>query len=206
MGGAGACASPGWRPPPPRASRVFFCARGGTGRASRGAGDGSQQAAAPHAGSPPPPRGDPGAGPRGQSRAGERAGQGDPGAGPWGGAGLADWAGPSRTRGPGALSHRSHVLTGDFILGLFFSYCRIDPYGFERPEDFDYAAYEEFFSTYLVILTRRAIKWSKLLKGSGRVQKSMTGEFRAPSTPPSANKPCAWQMRLAGGGLGEGRY
>ncbi|XP_030888599.1 growth hormone-regulated TBC protein 1-like isoform X2 [Leptonychotes weddellii] len=51
---------------------------------------------------------------------------------------------------------------------------RIDPYGFERPEDFDYAAYEEFFSTYLVILTRRAIKWSKLLKGSSRVQRSGT--------------------------------
>lgn len=54
--------------------------------------------------------------------------------------------------------------------------CRIDPYGFERPEDFDYAAYEEFFSTYLVILTKRAIKWSKLLKGSGGVRKSVTGE------------------------------
>ncbi|NP_001026983.1 growth hormone-regulated TBC protein 1 isoform 2 [Rattus norvegicus] len=51
---------------------------------------------------------------------------------------------------------------------------RIDPYGFERPEDFDYAAYEEFFSTYLVILTKRAIKWSKLLKGSGGVRKSVT--------------------------------
>ncbi|XP_069323900.1 growth hormone-regulated TBC protein 1 isoform X3 [Eulemur rufifrons] len=51
---------------------------------------------------------------------------------------------------------------------------RVDPYGFERPGDFDYAAYEEFFSTYLVILTRRAIKWSKLLKRSGRVQKSPT--------------------------------
>ncbi|XP_064349002.1 growth hormone-regulated TBC protein 1 isoform X1 [Camelus dromedarius] len=51
---------------------------------------------------------------------------------------------------------------------------RIDPYGFERPEDFDYAAYEEFFSAYLVVLTRRAIKWSKLLKGGGGVQKSMT--------------------------------
>uniref|UniRef100_A0A673TWE0 Growth hormone regulated TBC protein 1 n=1 Tax=Suricata suricatta TaxID=37032 RepID=A0A673TWE0_SURSU len=50
----------------------------------------------------------------------------------------------------------------------------IDPYGFERPEDFDYAAYEEFFSAYLVILTRRAIKWSKLLKGGGGVQKSGT--------------------------------
>ncbi|XP_053764745.1 growth hormone-regulated TBC protein 1 isoform X3 [Panthera pardus] len=51
---------------------------------------------------------------------------------------------------------------------------RIDPYGFERPEDFDYAAYEEFFSAYLVILTRRAMKWSKLLKGGGGVQKSGT--------------------------------
>ncbi|XP_055464407.1 growth hormone-regulated TBC protein 1 isoform X2 [Psammomys obesus] len=51
---------------------------------------------------------------------------------------------------------------------------RIDPYGFERPEDFDYAAYEEFFSTYLVILTKRAIKWSKLLKGNGGVRKSVT--------------------------------
>ncbi|KAM9604756.1 growth hormone-regulated TBC protein 1 isoform 4-T4 [Trichechus inunguis] len=50
---------------------------------------------------------------------------------------------------------------------------RVDPYGFERPEDFDYASYEEFFSSYLVILTRRAIKWSKLLKGSNSVQKSM---------------------------------
>nr|XP_030712549.1 growth hormone-regulated TBC protein 1 isoform X1 [Globicephala melas] len=51
---------------------------------------------------------------------------------------------------------------------------RIDPYGFERPEDFDYAAYEEFFSTYLAILTRRAIKWSRLLKGGAGVQKSVT--------------------------------
>ncbi|XP_006851613.1 PREDICTED: growth hormone-regulated TBC protein 1 [Chrysochloris asiatica] len=50
---------------------------------------------------------------------------------------------------------------------------RVDPYGFERPEDFDYASYEEFFSTYLVILTRRAIKWSKLLTGNTTVQKSM---------------------------------
>ncbi|XP_054945482.1 growth hormone-regulated TBC protein 1 isoform X3 [Physeter macrocephalus] len=51
---------------------------------------------------------------------------------------------------------------------------RIDEYGFERPEDFDYAAYEEFFSAYLAILTRRAIKWSRLLKGGGGIQKSMT--------------------------------
>ncbi|XP_073206454.1 growth hormone-regulated TBC protein 1 isoform X5 [Lepidochelys kempii] len=50
---------------------------------------------------------------------------------------------------------------------------RVDPYGFERPEDFDFVSYEEFFSRYLVILTRRAIKWSKLLKGNNGVQKSL---------------------------------
>uniref|UniRef100_A0A8C3THW8 Growth hormone-regulated TBC protein 1 n=1 Tax=Chelydra serpentina TaxID=8475 RepID=A0A8C3THW8_CHESE len=56
---------------------------------------------------------------------------------------------------------------------LFNSPCWVDPYGFERPEDFDYVAYEEFFSRYLVILTRRAIKWSKLLKGNNGIQKSL---------------------------------
>ncbi|XP_062049892.1 growth hormone-regulated TBC protein 1 isoform X1 [Lepus europaeus] len=51
---------------------------------------------------------------------------------------------------------------------------RIDPYGFERPEDFDYAAYEEFFSSYLVVLTRRAAKWSRLLRRSRGVRRSGT--------------------------------
>uniref|UniRef100_A0A8C9L8N4 Growth hormone-regulated TBC protein 1 n=1 Tax=Pavo cristatus TaxID=9049 RepID=A0A8C9L8N4_PAVCR len=50
---------------------------------------------------------------------------------------------------------------------------RVDPYGFERPDDFDYASYEAFFSRYLVVLTRRAIKWSKLLKGKNSIQKSL---------------------------------
>lgn len=95
----------------------------------------------------------------------------DPGVGP-------------RGQDPITLCHRSHVCAELYsgVAGFLFLYCRIDPYGFERPEDFDYAAYEEFFSTYLVILTRRAIKWSKLLKGSSSVQKSMTGEFGAWST------------------------
>lgn len=56
-------------------------------------------------------------------------------------------------------------------------FCRVDPYGFERPDDFDYASYEAFFSRYLVVLTRRAIKWSKLLKGNNSVQKSLKGEL-----------------------------
>ncbi|XP_049634094.1 LOW QUALITY PROTEIN: growth hormone-regulated TBC protein 1 [Suncus etruscus] len=51
---------------------------------------------------------------------------------------------------------------------------RVDAYGFERPADFDYAAYEDFFSVYLGVLARRAIKWAKLLQGGGRLQRSLT--------------------------------
>lgn len=113
-------------------------------------------------------------------------------------------------RGPGGrtlggarqLCAAGRTCARNFITGLqgFSSfYCRIDPYGFERPEDFDYAAYEEFFSTYLVILTRRAIKWSKLLKGSSSVQKSITGEFGVWSITHAANKSlavkCSWEQR-----------
>ncbi|KAM7405973.1 hypothetical protein PAMP_000381 [Pampus punctatissimus] len=49
----------------------------------------------------------------------------------------------------------------------------VDPYGFERSENFDYESYEELMSEYLVVLTRRSIKWSKLLKGKSKVQKNV---------------------------------
>lgn len=52
-------------------------------------------------------------------------------------------------------------------------YPRVDPYGFERSEDFDYESYEELMSEYLVLLTRRSIKWSKLLKGKSKVKKNV---------------------------------
>ncbi|XP_040890387.1 growth hormone-regulated TBC protein 1-A [Toxotes jaculatrix] len=50
---------------------------------------------------------------------------------------------------------------------------RVDTYGFERSEDFDFESYEELMSEYLVVLTRRSIKWSKLLKGKTKVQKNV---------------------------------
>ncbi|CAB1441173.1 unnamed protein product [Pleuronectes platessa] len=50
---------------------------------------------------------------------------------------------------------------------------RVDPYGFERSEDFDYESYEELMSEYLIVLTQRSIKWSKLLKGKSKVQKNV---------------------------------
>ncbi|XP_044729147.1 growth hormone-regulated TBC protein 1-like [Chrysoperla carnea] len=44
------------------------------------------------------------------------------------------------------------------------NFSKTDEYGFERPEDFDYATLEEFMSIYLPILARRAKKWSNFLK------------------------------------------
>ncbi|PWA19071.1 hypothetical protein CCH79_00004989 [Gambusia affinis] len=49
----------------------------------------------------------------------------------------------------------------------------IDPYGFERSEDFDFESYEELMSEYLIICTRRSIKWSRLLKDTGKVQRNV---------------------------------
>uniref|UniRef100_A0A8C5M508 Growth hormone-regulated TBC protein 1 n=1 Tax=Leptobrachium leishanense TaxID=445787 RepID=A0A8C5M508_9ANUR len=88
------------------------------------------------------------------------------------------------------LSHLSRVfslelnLKKDFIYLFFLLMAhenetpgdripRIDPYGFERPEAFDYVFYEDFYSRYLTVLTRRAAKWSKLLQKSTAVEKSL---------------------------------
>lgn len=67
-------------------------------------------------------------------------------------------------------------------------FSKIDEYGFERPDDFDYETYEEFMSHYLVVLARRAKKWSDLV-GEGRslkrnltvkryVRKGIPSEYR----------------------------
>ncbi|XP_051840197.1 growth hormone-regulated TBC protein 1 isoform X1 [Antechinus flavipes] len=69
---------------------------------------------------------------------------------------------------------------------------RIDPYGFERPADFDYVSYEDFFSTYLRILTNRAIKWSKLLKGKNSVQKSMKVKRYVRKGVPNEHRAFVW--------------
>ncbi|GAA6096261.1 growth hormone-regulated TBC protein 1-A, partial [Tachysurus ichikawai] len=52
----------------------------------------------------------------------------------------------------------------------------VDPYGFERSNDFDYESYEELMSKYLTVLTKRSIKWSKLLQGKSRLEKNFKGE------------------------------
>ncbi|XP_071085226.1 growth hormone-regulated TBC protein 1-like [Haliotis cracherodii] len=40
-----------------------------------------------------------------------------------------------------------------------FQKSKVDGYGFERPEDFDFKSYEEFMASYLSVLARRAQRW-----------------------------------------------
>lgn len=51
----------------------------------------------------------------------------------------------------------------------------MDEYGFERPDDFDYGAYESFMSEYLRVLARRAAKWEKFVDPDQKVKKSFKG-------------------------------
>ncbi|KAG2457289.1 GRT1A protein, partial [Polypterus senegalus] len=71
---------------------------------------------------------------------------------------------------------------------------RIDAYGFERSTDFDYDAYEEFMSVYLAILTRRSIKWSKLLKGNKKVGKSLKVKRYVRKGIPNEHRSLVWMV------------
>ncbi|XP_035629490.1 growth hormone-regulated TBC protein 1-A-like [Oncorhynchus keta] len=48
---------------------------------------------------------------------------------------------------------------------------RVDSYGFEMPEG--YESYEKMMAEYVAVLTRRSIKWSKLLQGKVYVEKNL---------------------------------
>ena len=45
---------------------------------------------------------------------------------------------------------------------------QVDPYGFERSEEFDHARYERFMSEYLAVLTSRLIKWQNIETSSAK--------------------------------------
>ena len=42
-------------------------------------------------------------------------------------------------------------------------FSKVDPYGFERPDDFDYENYEDFMAHYLSVLAKRSQKWESRL-------------------------------------------
>ncbi|XP_037542119.1 growth hormone-regulated TBC protein 1-A-like [Nematolebias whitei] len=49
---------------------------------------------------------------------------------------------------------------------------RIDPYGFERRDDFE--PYKEMMNEYVAVLNRRSKRWSKLLQDKPTVEKNIT--------------------------------
>lgn len=53
---------------------------------------------------------------------------------------------------------------------------RVGPYGFEWPEDFDYASYDEFQENYHVVLASRLRKWDHLLRRAKPIKK--TGKLK----------------------------
>lgn len=61
------------------------------------------------------------------------------------------------------ISLCSDIFMSIYLLIFFPFYSKVDEYGFERAEDFDYESYEEFMSQYLPILARRARKWARLM-------------------------------------------
>ncbi|XP_027631993.1 growth hormone-regulated TBC protein 1 [Tupaia chinensis] len=74
--------------------------------------------------------------------------------------------------------------------------CRVDPYGFEQPENLD-SADEAFLSAYPAVLARRAAKWSRLLKARGGVRRSPTVKRYVRKGIPLALRAHVW-MALSG--------
>ncbi|KAG9262328.1 growth hormone-regulated TBC protein 1 [Astyanax mexicanus] len=68
----------------------------------------------------------------------------------------------------------------------------VDPYGFERSDDFDYESYEELMSEYLAVLTRRSIKWSKFLQGRSRVEKNLKVKRYVRKGVPNEHRALIW--------------
>ena len=54
-------------------------------------------------------------------------------------------------------------------------YSKVDGYGFQRGENFNHQQYDEFMSTYLSVMTRRAMKWNRLIGGRAKISKSPQG-------------------------------
>lgn len=50
----------------------------------------------------------------------------------------------------------------------------MDEYGFERGEDFNYEAYEQFMSEYLPVLARRSRRWARLMGNPNSLKQGPT--------------------------------
>ncbi|XP_014206949.1 growth hormone-regulated TBC protein 1-A isoform X2 [Copidosoma floridanum] len=78
------------------------------------------------------------------------------------------------------------------------SFSKVDEYGFERPENFNYESYEEFMSEYLKVLAKRAKKWSEIIGEGKSVQRSITIKRYVRKGVPSEHRGMVW-LSVSGG-------
>ncbi|CAB3359199.1 Hypothetical predicted protein [Cloeon dipterum] len=76
-------------------------------------------------------------------------------------------------------------------------FSNIDEYGFERPENFDYATYEEFMSSYLRILAKRSKKWKELMANKSTVKRNLTTKRYIRKGIPKEHRGLVW-MAVSG--------
>ncbi|XP_028405595.1 growth hormone-regulated TBC protein 1-A-like [Dendronephthya gigantea] len=69
---------------------------------------------------------------------------------------------------------------------------KVDQYGFQREDDFDYETYERFMSEYLVVLARRAVKWDKVIDPEHRTRKSLRVKRYCRKGVPSSQRAQVW--------------
>ncbi|KAI8430146.1 hypothetical protein MSG28_000535 [Choristoneura fumiferana] len=77
------------------------------------------------------------------------------------------------------------------------NFSKVDEYGFERHDDFDFESYEEFMSVYLRVLATRAQKWATLLGEGKSVRHTNTVKRYVRKGIPSEHRPSVW-MAISG--------
>lgn len=90
---------------------------------------------------------------------------------------------PKSLSGCSVVAQQVASMTRQTCVNCVVGPCRIDPYGFERPQD--YESYKQMMNEYVAVLNRRSVRWSRLLQESPHVEKNLTGD-RSPTQHTSA--------------------
>ncbi|GFS23338.1 growth hormone-regulated TBC protein 1 [Elysia marginata] len=71
---------------------------------------------------------------------------------------------------------------------------KVDPYGFERSNDFDFETYEQFMSSYLSILARRAARWKDTYEDKRKISRSRKLKRFCRKGIPGDLRPDVWML------------
>lgn len=65
-------------------------------------------------------------------------------------------------------------ITWNYVILLYLYYCRSknDEYGFERDDDFNYDEYRKFMESYLTVLTKSSMKWTRLMSNNPQLKRN----------------------------------